>query len=108
MSRTYKDKPYSIKWPEESVEYNTVKVPVSFGTWQWFRRIEVAGLKTKKPRTYCHPRWSSKSPSWWVRLTMNRPQRRAGRVWEACIKYARDLDVADPPQISRKPHVYYY
>ncbi len=108
MSRTYKDKPYSIKWPEELLDYNTVRLSLDFGCRLGYRRIEVAGRKTKKPRNYCHQRWASKSPGWWTRLTMNRPQRRAGRVWEARVKYAQDLEVSDPPQVSRRPHVYYY
>jgi hypothetical protein len=108
MSRTHKDKPEDIKWPEERLDYNTVRLAIDFGGRLGYRRIEVSGKKTKKPRTYCHHRWWAKSPGWWVRLTMTKPQRRAGRVWEAVIKYAKDLDVSDPPQVSRRPHVYYY
>ena len=38
---------------------------------------------------------------------MNRPQRSKGKQW--CIKAVRmvDLEEADPPNVSRKPHQYY-
>ena len=105
MSRTLKDKPHTVAYPEDHYLYDAIRVDTSsFG----FRYIQVAGKKTKKRRNYCHFRWYSTTPSWWTRITMTRPQRRKSRMWEQVVTRAVDLELQDPPLLGRKPHIYYY
>ena len=108
MSRTLKDKPHTVVYPEDHYLYDTVRVDNDPESRIGFRYIQVAGKKTKKRRNYCHFRWYSTTPSWWTRITMTRPQRRRGRVWEHTVLKATDLELVDPPTVGRKPHVYYY
>lgn len=88
MSRTFKDKPSKIRFPEV------------YPYW-----IEVE--KTKKKReedTEWH--WMS-TPSWWTRLTMNRPERRANSLLERSVLF-NDIEEFDFPNLGHKPHNYYY
>lgn len=107
MSRTLKDKRWELRWPEDAWDYGVEKINVDLGHRMGVRYLEVAGIKTKKRKNYCHYKWWAKSPSWWVRLTMNRPQRRKARVWEHKV-LCQDLEQVDHPLCSRKPHIYYY
>lgn len=91
MSRTYKDQPNRIRFPE---------------VYPYWVECE----KTKKRRevdTEWH--WMS-TPGWWTRLTMNRPQRRAGKLWEQVAKLTQqqELETLDYPGVSHKPHIYYW
>ena len=105
MSRTHKDKPHEIMYPEDSVWFDCIKLD-SDNIWNGW--IQVPGKRTKKRRNYCHFRWYGTTPSWWTRMTMNRPQRRKGRVWERVVLNSTDIELQDPPGVGRKPHVYYY
>jgi len=107
MSRTLKDKHWELRWPEETWEYSKEKIIVDLGSRFGIRYLERRGVKTKKSRQYCEYRWYTRSPSWWTRLTMTRPQRRRARVWEHTV-LQQDLDTCDPPLYGRKPHIYYY
>lgn len=54
--------------------------------------------------------WLQSTPSWWTRLTMNRPQRRAAHLWERkAAKTAEDrlVDIDVPPH-GNKPHRYFW
>lgn len=66
--------------------------------------------KTSKPKLRkevdTEDHWMS-TPSWWTRLVMNRPQRRAGKMWEATV-IREELEETDPPGVSKRPHVYFY
>ena len=73
-------------------------------------------LKTTKPKkrkkqdTENH--WMS-TPGWWVNMFMNKPQRRATKLWEQNfsnkdIPTEDDIDYYDTPSVSRKPHIYYW
>jgi len=107
MSRTVKDKPWQLKYPEISAGFDEIKI--TDDTFDIIRYIKLPGVKTKKRKcvdTDWH--WISASPSWWTRLTMNRPQRRAGRMWEHQVLREVDLEDTDPPGVSHKPHQYYY
>ena len=108
MSRTHKDKPHNIIYPEDNWDFDFIPLDANLGSRTGFRYIQVAGKKTKKRRNYCHFRWYSTTPSWWTRITMTRPQRRRGRVWEHTVLKAQDLELVDPPTVGRKPHIYYY
>lgn len=118
MSRTYKDKPY--KFSNQYKEWNTQyseRIPytayyVDYITGEEYEKtryfcVKQAGVlvkKKKKVNTEHH--WMS-TPSAWTRLMMNRPQRRAGRVWERKVLF-EDLEETDSPGVGRKPHIYYW
>lgn len=130
MSRTYKDKPHKFAHPEgrydfgtERLAYETERVLYDYnidtGTWEpigktepcvRFFYLDVAGAKTKKPRrkdTEWH--WMT-TPGWYISEFMNRPQRAKGRAWEKKVTKVEleDLDTLDLPDVSRKPHLYYW
>ena len=108
MSRTWKDRPARINYPEEQWDYR-------YGTQDpmdvlYSRHLERTGVLTKKKRqvdTEYH--WMT-TPSWFIRDTMNRPQRRASKMWEDTVvgKNIDELEVEDPPVIGKKPHIYYW
>lgn len=122
MSRTYKDKPWKVKNPEaadwrfgrEKVPYERTGTDIYTGeprqiTSYWFR--ELPGVKTKKKKHVdCDWHWMQSTPSWWTRLTMNRPQRREAHLWEWEVAHTHPdhIDELDVPNVSHKPHCYYY
>lgn len=91
MSRTHKDKPPRIiydaylKEPHERPLYKRAYD----NTWKWLQS----------------------TPSWWTNLFMNRPLRREAQKWEREIQKINDLDELedlDKPNVSKKPHIYYW
>ena len=107
MSRTYKDRPYKIRYPEEQWDYKYYRC----GSWpSRFCFLEYPGVLTKKKKhvdTENH--WMSE-PGWFIREFMNQPQRARGKQWEKkIVKVSKDnlIDV-DYPDVSRKPHIYYW
>lgn len=116
MSRTYKDKPTKVRFPEsrhEMVEYTYVRedyytgVPHE-GVGHWYRKGP-AGPKLKRVQDNDY-HWLQSTPSWWVNLYMNRPQRARARAWERkTLKVAlAELDAVDKPSVNKKPHLYYW
>ncbi len=131
MSRTYKDKDFYLRFPEEKYDfgsekieyravvrtlyeysleddsYSEVEVPHNYIGHRW---LDKAGAKTKKPRHYRGDhKWYKQTPSWFVREFMTVPKRAACRNWEKQAIYADDLeDFKDCPDFGRKPHVYYW
>ena len=106
MSRTLKDRRWELKFPETRWDFDSFKITSDNS--YIIRYIKLPGVKTKKRKeldTNWH--WLSATPSWWTRLTMNRPQRRAGRVWEQKV-LLEDLEETDPPGVGHKPHCYYH
>lgn len=94
MSRTNKDKPAKVKYPE-------------------FYDVTECLDKPKKPKsknTQWH--WLGSTPSWWNRLFHTRPKRRAGHIEEAVMKFIvpEDFDMLDKIEtdVSRKPHKYFW
>ena len=131
MSRTYKDKDFYLRFPEEKYDfgsekieyravvrtlyeynleddsYSKVEVPQPYID---YRRMDKAGVKTKKSRSYSGD-WNryKQPPSWFVREFMNVPKRAACRNWEKQAIYAVDFEeIEDCPDFGRKPHVYFY
>lgn len=102
MSRTHNDKPWEVRFPEERWEYEYTEDNYVF-------RLKKSGVKTKKKRSYHPPFWMT-TPMWWIREFMNRPQRAKGAMWEkATIKLdIESLEDVDHPNVSRKPHLYYW
>ncbi len=132
MSRTYKDKDFYLRFPEEKYDFgredavgyrevvrtmweydpiadtfNTIEVPQHYIGYRW---LDVKGVKTKKPRNYEGDwKWWRRTPSWFVRDFMTGPKRRACRDWEKKVVLAEDVeDFEDCPDFGKKPHVYYY
>lgn len=107
MSRTYKDRPYKLHssyWRSDEEEY----IPCGNPMFPW----AVMKKKTSKPKkrkevdTEWH--WMS-TPSWWTRLTMNRPQRRAGHTWETGVIGLQFIDeTLDYPGVGKRPHNYFW
>lgn len=87
MSRTHKDKPWHIRFPEEAE-------------------------KAKKRRDIDYEwHWLGATPSWWTNLFMNRPLRREAQQWERNAQKSQDiedLEDLDTPNVSKKPHKYYW
>jgi hypothetical protein len=107
MSRTNKDKNWKLKYPEAQWNFDSFRI--TSDSENILRYIKLPGVKTKKRKELdCEWHWVSNTPSWWTRLTMNRPQRRAGRVWEQKVLLETDLEETDPPGVSHKPHHYYW
>lgn len=127
MSRTYKDRPTHIRFPEPSSDERYERVPYladalryrdkrrNIAVWdttqtkQKFFLVERPGIKPKRRRavdTEWH--WLGSTPSSWTRLMMNRPMRARGRAWEAKVLREYDLEETDPPGVSHKPHQYYW
>lgn len=128
MSRTYKDvkwkhrkNSYDRKHDLEAIEYEVTRPAYSSynvftgefvvcGTFVTCTKVAYLPTKTTKPkrRKVVDTEWHwMATPSWWTRLTMNKPMRRKGRIWERKVLF-QDLEFADPPGVSKKPHVYYF
>lgn len=98
MSRTYKDQPARVRWPEP-YDHDTLHIP---GTWRSIQLPTTRAKKRKHVDTECH--WMS-TPSWWTRLTMNRPQRSRENHQLRMMHHLEDFDFVDT---GRKPHIYYF
>lgn len=113
MSRTYKDVPHRLSWTfkkrERSHEtreyfYDAETDIISSCIYEHtFTEYDHVYLGVGLPEHYHH----SSTPSWWTRVTMNRPQRRVGRIWERQV-LLHDLEDTVPPTVSKKPHIYYW
>lgn len=113
MSRTYKDVPHRLTWKfknhdrvHEKREYfydyenDTINTRCYEHVFKAYDRVY---HPVGRPEYYhCMP-----TPSWWIRVMMNRPQRRAGHIWERQV-LLHDLEETDPPDVSKKPHIYYW
>ena len=124
MSRTYKDRNWKqrFNWLDTDEEYDKFR----YETYRRYFNAETGAYETtdevivrytliKKPgvkpkvrrRVNNHYAWYMATPSWWTRLTMNRPQRRRGKLWERKVLF-EDVEETDPPGVGRKPHNYFY
>ena len=103
MSRTYKDsRRRTIKgyWELDRVQLENY----------YYLQLPTTRPKLRK-EVDTEDHWMT-TPSAWTRLMMNRPQRRAGTLWEAGFVNSEvdmeSLEEADAPGVSRKPHCYYW
>lgn len=105
MSRTYKDRHWKLKYPEET-NYWGFNAPgyIKVDKFRWIKR---PGLLTKKKRSYEPWNWVSSTPSKWTRIMMTRPQRRKCRLWERKVLFS-DIEEVDCPYFGKKPHIYYW
>ena len=91
MARTRKDAPERIRFPHH---YSDLK-----------------DLPKRKRVINDNWNWLFSTPSYWTRLMMNRPKRRACSLWEHEVELLRveDLeDIEDCPDYGNKPHIYYW
>lgn len=91
MSRTKKDRPVKVRFPEYWTEpyARTKKRKEEHSDWDWMYA----------------------TPGWWNNLFHTRPQRREAQQWERNITKIQDFDELEDlekPNVSRKPHKYYY
>lgn len=88
MSRTHKDKPSKILYPDYRNESGCKKRKEVDSEWHWMN-----------------------TPSWWTRLFMNVPIRREGKAFEKDAVKVIDVELLediDKPNVSKKPHKYYW
>ena len=71
-------------------------------------RTEHHGDNAKRRRFGRNWRWLQTTPSWWTRLMMNRPQRRAVKLWERDTAKSNDMEAVDKPPHGKKPHWYFW
>ena len=130
MSRTYKDKPWKVTQPESRWDFGTEQIAyestrrvyeldLETNTYCFrdtdefctiYRRISIAGVKTKKKkRVDAEWHWMS-TPGWYINLFMNRPQRSSGKLWERRVVKVPVEELVDEtlPGVGRKPHLYYW
>ena len=118
MSRTYKDRPSRIRFPNwllndgyDVFEYELETPRVSYSgkviTHSKYSLKRAGFLPKKSRRADSEWHWQS-TPSWWTRMHMNRPERIRAKREVAKIKHMIDLEEVDVPDLKRKPHVYYY
>ena len=118
MSRTTKDKKWDIRHPENASTFGKEKLEyiieyTSFYTgekckYNSYTYVDIPGAKTKKKRGVDGKwRWYQRTPSWWTKMTMLKPQRRAGRIWERKVLF-EDIEETDPPGVGKKPRIYFY
>lgn len=99
MSRTIKDKPYKVRFPEN----NRMHYPY---------HENPSGSITKKKRFY-KPDWDSfymATPSIHTRLCMTKRRRRENRVYESVLKQVplELLETYEPFLNWKRPHIDYY
>lgn len=89
MSRTIKDKPKDLL----------------YGDW-WNTKDKPKVPKFKDTKWH----WVQSTPSWWNHLYHTKPIRARCTIWEHHIVKAKvdELDDIDPPNVSNKPHKYYF
>jgi hypothetical protein len=106
MSRTHKDIPWKLRYPEQQWDYKYYRRD---SNWYWYCALEKRGVLTKKKRSYVEYH-GMPTPMWWVREFMTQPQRTRGKEWEKQIVKCKvdELMDQDLPDVSRKPHLYYW
>lgn len=102
MSRTYKDKPSKLKHEP----YWQDRYLVSDNYFHYY--IYVKSTKAKKRKEVDTENHWMTTPSWWINLRMNKPQRREAHMLEKKVLRVEDIEDLDFPNLKRKPHIYYW
>lgn len=112
MSRTYKTKPWRLSEESKEIKASRVRLthcPDNYVYYSWLQQPGVKRKKKRREETNWY--WWRATPSWWVRLCMERPARRKSHKWETeVVKLVNleDLEDEDFINTKKKPHVYYY
>lgn len=113
MSRTYKDVPRKytkLGKEEEAGRGSRIYEDENYVYRFWAGRDKHNYVKKRKEvDTDWH--WLQATPSWWTNLFMNRPQRRQAQRWEREMSKIQDIEEfeeVDTPNVSKKPHTYYW
>ena len=99
MSRTFKDKPSKLIWGDYSQDYVYLENYSHI-----FRKTTKPKLR-KEVDTEDH--WMT-TPSWWTKMMMIRPERRAAHLLEVAALKTADIEDVDFPDLGKKPHIYYW
>ena len=98
MARTYRDNArrryFNSYWQQDRI------LVEGFG-WRLAKTTKPKLRKTVDTEDH----WMS-TPGWWVRLTMNRPQRRAVHLWERKALFSDLEELVQPAK--KVAHVYYW
>ena len=107
MSRTYKDKKYDLRFPEEKWDYD---IAIPEGGYSWARCLELPGVKTKKSRKRYEGfhKWYQATPGWWITMYMQSPMRAKCRNWEKQVINSDDLEAEICPDFGHRPHKYFW
>jgi len=64
----------------------------------------------KKQRLFNPWFWFEQTPAWWIRMMMQKPQRRKASMWQRDAEKSSkaDLDNLDKPPHGKKPHWYFW
>lgn len=120
MSRTYKDRPWKVRFPEQNWrvtnETHYERVPYEAeGINYWDKKpyneiryfsVKKPGVLTKKRKNCNHEyRWLQNEPSWFTRDWMNAPKRKHANRMCRTISNLEELDIPDTRNL---PKVYYW
>lgn len=109
MSRTYKDKPYKLKpvndWSQDKEYIHPIFGDDYYISGYHIERPTTKAKKRKEVDTEDH--WMT-TPSWWTKMTMIRPERRAAHLLEVKTLKTLDLEDVDFPDLGKKPYVYFW
>lgn len=95
MSRTFKTRPYKVRFRDDW-DKDRLTVPYTRTAEDWYTKepIEVpchyyiqtpTTVPKKKRKVDTEERWMT-TPSWWTRMTQNKPQRCKVRLWERQVQ----------------------
>ena len=102
MSRTNKDVPSKFK--REPWDADRIMVE-HYG---FYKYRQAKTTKTKKRKEVdTEDKWMS-TPGWWVKMMMNRPERREHHLLEKKVLREINIEDVDFPDLGRKPHIYYW
>lgn len=99
MSRTYKDTPSKVLHESWDTDYIWL---VGYGY-----RLSKTTKPKKRKELDTEDHWMS-TPGWWIKMTMNRPERRGAHLLEKKALRILDIEDVDFPNLGRKPHIYFW
>lgn len=120
MSRTYKDKKWELRFPQDDWSFGTEDVPAVFTYRNWYTkevehsfgsiRVNIAGARAKQKRSKVpQQNFPYSTPSWWIREFMTVPKRAKCRNWaKDAVRFQDIEDAGDCPDYGNKPHFYYW
>lgn len=100
MSRTFKEtkrrRHFADYWKQDRVSLEN------------FSYLQLPTTKPKlRKEVDSEDHWMS-TPSWWTKMTMIKPERRAAHLLEVEILKVADIEEFDFPDLRRKPFCYYW